>query len=471
MYRKKIQHVHFVGIGGIGMSGIAEVLMNLGYRVSGSDLKESDITRRLQDLGANICSGHRRENVEGAHVVVFSSAIHEGNPEIQAAKERLIPVIPRAEMLAELMRMKYGIAVAGTHGKTTTTSLIATILGHGDLDPTVVIGGRLNSIGSNAKLGQGEFLVAEADESDGSFLTLSPTIAVITTIDLEHVDHYPSVKAIRGAFLQFVNKVPFYGLAVLCLDQKNVQAILPELRKRFITYGMTPQADFQADRIVFEGLYTAFDLIYRGSRLGRLRIRVPGLHNVYNAMAATATAFELDMKFTVVREALAEFSGIQRRFQIKGEVGDVLVIDDYAHHPAEIQATLMTAKESWNRRVVAVFQPHRYTRTRGLFNDFLTAFYQADILIITDIYGAGESRIEGVEASKLYEGIRDHGHRDVTYIAQKEAIADHLMGIVQDNDLVITMGAGNIWQVADEIVTRLEGARKTGADQAKPGAG
>lgn len=463
MYGKKIQHIHFVGIGGIGMSGIAEVLLNLGYRVSGSDLRESDITRRLRDLGATICHGHRRRNIGSADVVVISSAIREDNPEVQAAKEHLIPVIPRAEMLAELMRMKYGIAVAGTHGKTTTTSLIATILGHGHLDPTVVIGGRLNSIGSNAKLGQGEFLVAEADESDGSFLKLSPTIAVITTIDLEHVDHYPNVKTIREAFLEFINKVPFYGLAVLCLDQRNVQAILPRVRKRLVTYGRTPQADFRADGITCEGLYTAFDLIYQNHCLGRLRMRVPGLHNVYNAMAAIATAFELDIGFRVVREALAEFSGIQRRFQIKGEVRGILVIDDYAHHPAEIKATLEAAKKSWNRRIVAVFQPHRYTRTRGLFNEFLTAFYQADVLIITDIYGAGENRIEGVEASKLYEGIRDHGHRDVTHITPKEAIIDHLMNVVQDNDLVITMGAGNIWQVADAFVMKLQRAVKRAA--------
>ncbi len=461
MYKKRIQHIHFVGIGGIGMSGIAEVLLNLGYRVSGSDIRESEITRRLQELGATICYRHHQQNIQNADVVVISSAIREDNPEVQAAKTRLIPVIPRGEMLAELMRMKYGIAVAGTHGKTTTTSLIATILGHGHFDPTVVIGGRLNNIGSNAKLGQGEFLVAEADESDGSFLRLSPTIVVLTTIDLEHVDYYPNMRAIREAFLEFINKIPFYGVAVLSLDQKNVQAIVPRVRKRFVTYGMTPQADFRADRIAFQGLYTAFDLIHRGHRLGRLRIRVPGMHNVYNAMAATATAFELDIGFKVVREALAEFSGIERRFQVKGEVRNVLVIDDYAHHPAEIRATLETAKKSWNRRVVAVFQPHRYTRTRGLFNDFLTAFYQADVLIITDIYEAGEDKIEGVEASSLYEGIREHGHRDVTYIARKEAIADHLMNIVQDNDLVISLGAGNIWQVADQFVMKLEEAAKS----------
>jgi len=465
MYGKRIQHIHFVWIGGIGMSGIAEVLLNLGYRVSGSDLRETETTRRLRDLGAAVAYGHRRENVRDAHVVVVSSAIHGENPEIQEAKERLIPVIPRAEMLAELMRMKYGIAVAGTHGKTTTTSLIATVLAHGRLDPTVVIGGRLNSIGSNAKLGQGEFLVAEADESDGSFLKLSPTIAVITTIDLEHVDHYHDVGAVREAFLEFVNKVPFYGLAVLCLDQKNVQMILPEVRKRFVTYGRTPQADFRADRITCEGLYTSFDLIHEGRPLGRLRMRVPGLHNVYNAMAAIATAFELDIGFPVVQEALSEFSGIQRRFQIKAEVSGILVVDDYAHHPAEIKATLETAKKGWNRRVVAIFQPHRYTRTQGLFDEFLTAFYQADVLIITDIYGAGEERIEGVEASRLYEGIRDHGHRDVTYITPKEAIVDHLLRIVQANDLVLTLGAGNIWQIGDAFVQKLKESGDRAASQ------
>jgi UDP-N-acetylmuramate--alanine ligase len=464
MYRKKIQHIHFVGIGGIGMSGIAEVLLNLGYRVSGSDLKESDVTRRLQGLGADIRRGHDQGHIENADVVVVSSAIRQDNPEVQAAKNRHIPVIPRAEMLAELMRMKYGIAVAGTHGKTTTTSLIATILGHGHLDPTVVIGGRLNSLGTNAKLGKGEFLVAEADESDGSFLKLSPTIAVITTIDLEHVDHYPDIQTIREAFVQFINKVPFYGLAILCLDQKNIQAILPEVRKRFVTYGLTPQADFRADQIACEGLYTGFDLIYRTQTLGRLRMRVPGLHNVYNALAATATAFELDIGFKVVSEAFAEFAGIERRFQIKGETEGVLVIDDYAHHPAEIKATLQTAKKGWHRRVIAVFQPHRYTRTRGLFDEFLTAFYQADVLIITDIYGAGEEKIATVEASKLYEGIRDHGHRDVTYIAEKTAIADHLTQIVREDDLVITMGAGDVWQVGEDFLKKLQGRVKRAAD-------
>jgi UDP-N-acetylmuramate--alanine ligase len=455
MYRKKIQHIHFVGIGGIGMSGIAEVLLNLGYRVSGSDLEDSEITLRLSDLGAVICHGHRRENVKDADVVVVSSAIRQDNPEIEAARERLIPVIPRAEMLAELMRMKYGVAVAGTHGKTTTTSLIATILGHGHLDPTVVIGGRLNSIGSNAKLGQGEFLVAEADESDGSFLKLSPTIAVVTTIDLEHVDHYPNIKAVREAFLEFINKVPFYGLAVVCLDQKNVQALLPKIGKRFVTYGMSSQADFRANKIQCEGLYTSFDPHYRTERLGRLRMRVPGLHNVYNAMAAIATSFELDIGFPAVRQALLEFAGIQRRFQIKGESAGILIVDDYAHHPAEIKATLKTAKKSWNRRVVAVFQPHRYTRTQGLFKDFLTAFYQADVLILTDIYGAGEDRIEGVETVGLYEGIRGHGHRDVTYIPEQKRIVEHLLKIVREEDLVITLGAGDIWQVADELLVRL----------------
>jgi len=347
MYRKtKINHVHFVGIGGIGMSGIAEVLLNLGYKVSGSDIRETEITRRLQLLGAQISYQHHRKNVEGAEVVVVSSAVKEQNPEMQEANERLIPVIPRAEMLAELMRMKYGVAVAGTHGKTTTTSLIATVLAHAGMDPTVVIGGKLNSIGSNAKLGQGDFLVAEADESDGSFLKLLPTIAVITTIDPEHLDYYQGIEQIKQSFLQFIDKIPFFGLAVLCLDQQNVQSLIPQLKKRFTTYGLSSQADFQATDMSFEGPLSSFELVYRAKRLGRLSVRMPGVHNVYNVLATVATAFELDIDFKTIREALAEFSGIQRRFEIKAEIGDILVFDDYGHHPVEIKATLRAAKSS-----------------------------------------------------------------------------------------------------------------------------
>ena len=457
MYRKgKIKNIHFVGIGGIGMSGIAEVLLNLGYSISGSDIKETEVTRRLQTLGCEIHFGHRRENVREVDVVVISSAIRPGNPEVEVAEERLIPIIPRAEMLAELMRMKVGIAIAGTHGKTTTTSLIATVLGAGGLDPTVVIGGRLNSIGSNAKLGQGEFLVAEADESDGSFLKLSPTIAVVTNIDPEHLDYYKGIEEIKEAFLNFLNRIPFFGLAVLCLDHPNIQDLIPRLKKRFTTYGLTTQADFQAEGIEFEELSTAFDVLFQRKKIGGLKIRMPGLHNVYNALATVAAAFELDIPFKVVQETLRDFSGIQRRFQIKGEKKGILVVDDYGHHPIEIIATLKAARTGWKRRIVAVFQPHRYTRTQALFHDFLTAFYDADVLILTDIYPAGEDRIEGVEAKGLFEGIREYSHKDVTYIPDKKEIVDHLLRVTAPGDMVITLGAGDVWQVADELVRRLD---------------
>jgi UDP-N-acetylmuramate--alanine ligase len=390
-----------------------------------------------------------------ADVVVISSAVRQNNPEVEAAEERLIPVIPRAEMLAELMRMKVGIAIAGTHGKTTTTSLIATVLGASGLDPTVVIGGRLNSIGSNARLGQGEFLVAEADESDGSFLKLMPTVAVVTNIDPEHLDYYKGIDEIKESFLSFLNKIPFFGLAVLCLDHPNIQSLIPRLKKRFTTYGLTTQADFQAKEIVFEGLSTSFDVLHRRKDIGRLSLRMPGLHNVYNALATLATAFELDIPFQVVQEALRDFSGIQRRFQIKGEKKGILVVDDYGHHPVEIMATLKAARRGWEKRIVAVFQPHRYTRTQALFREFLAAFYDADVLILTDIYPAGEDRIEGVEAKALFEGIRDYGHKDVTYLSDKKEIVEHLLRIIAPGDLVITLGAGDIWQVSEELVNRL----------------
>ena len=457
MYRRgRIKNIHFVGIGGIGMSGIAEVLLNLGYHISGSDTKETEVTRRLRSLGCEISYGHRKENLKQADVVVTSSAIRQGNPEVEAAEEKLVPVIPRAEMLAELMRMKIGIAIAGTHGKTTTTSLIATVLAAGGLDPTVVIGGRLNSIGSNARLGQGEFLVAEADESDGSFLKLMPTIAVVTNIDPEHLDYYKGIDEIKETFLCFLDKIPFFGLAVLCLDHPNIQSLLPKVKKRFTTYGLTTQADFQAKEIVFEGLSTSFDVVHQHQEIGRLRLRMPGLHNVYNALATLATAFELDIPFNVVQEALRDFSGIQRRFQIKGEKKGILVVDDYGHHPVEIMATLKAARTGWGKRIIVVFQPHRYTRTQALFKDFLTAFYDADILILTDIYPAGEDRIEGVEARDLFEGLREYGHKNVTYLADKKEIVEHLLRIIATGDLVITLGAGDIWQVSDELVKRLE---------------
>lgn len=438
------------------MSGIAEVLLNLGYRVSGSDLVESDTTLRLQRLGAEVVIGHRSENLRDADVVVISSAVRKDNPEVIAAHERIIPVIPRAEMLAELMRMKYGVAIAGTHGKTTTTSMIATVLAHGGLDPTAVIGGKLNSFGSNAKLGQGELLVAEADESDGSFLKLSPTIAVVTNIDPEHLDHYRNLEEIQKAFLEFINKVPFYGLAILCLDQENVQALIPQVQKRYVTYGLSSQANFRAADISYHGLTTSFRVFANERELGQISIQMPGLHSVYNALATIATASELDVNFEIVRQALGSFSGVQRRFQIKGEWDGVMVVDDYGHHPTEIKATLSAAKSGWGRRTVVVFQPHRYSRTRDLFKEFLTAFNQADVLFLIGIYPAGEDPIPGVNVQGLYEGIKGHGHKDVTLVLDKSAILDRLLPRLKPGDMVFTLGAGDVWKTGEALIERLK---------------
>ncbi len=451
----KIQKIHFVGIGGIGMSGIAEVLINLGYQVSGSDLKESDITRRLARLGGTIAYGHRAENLADVDVVVTSTAVNQNNPEVQEANLRKIPVIPRAEMLAELMRMKYGIAIAGTHGKTTTTSMVATVLSHGEIDPTVVIGGRLDSIGSNAKLGQGEFLVAEADESDGSFLKLSPTIAVVTNVDEDHLDYYSDLDEIRATFIDFINKVPFYGLVVLCLDDENLQGMIPNVKKRLVTYGMSSQADFQAAEIEHSGDRTRFKVLFRGEELGYLSIRMPGRHNVLNALAAVAVGMELDMSFAAIAEGFQDFGGVGRRFQIKGEPNDIMIVDDYGHHPVEIKATLAAACSGWNRRVVAVFQPHRYSRTEALFDDFVTAFYQADHIAVMDVYAAGEEPRPEVTADKLAAGISGHGHKSCCYTGDMEATLEHLLDVVKPGDIVITLGAGNVWQVGEELLKAL----------------
>lgn len=457
---KKFQHIHFVGIGGIGMSGIAEVMINLGYRVSGSDLKETEITQRLKGLGCRIFIGHEEQHLDECDLVIISSAVKQDNPEIVAAKQKGIPVIPRAEMLAELMRLKYGIAIAGAHGKTTTTSMIATILAHGGIDPTVVIGGRLDSLGSNAKLGQGDFLVAEADESDGSFLKLSPAIAVVTNIDHEHLDHYGDIERIKETFIQFINKVPFYGLAILCLDDDNIPDLIPRVEKRYITYGFSPQADIQAKDLSFQELGSTFTVVIGGKELGPCTIRMPGRHNVYNALAALATALELEIPFPLAREALEGFSGVERRFQIKGNTNDILIVDDYGHHPSEIRMTLMAAKEGWGRRLVVVFQPHRFSRTHALFNEFLTAFHQADVLVVTDIYPAGEDEIEDVHASRLCEGIRERGHKDCIYISEKEKIPAYLTDRLKPGDMVITLGAGDIWKVGEALIERLGLAKK-----------
>jgi UDP-N-acetylmuramate--alanine ligase len=452
---KKIKHIHFVGIGGIGMSGIAEVLLNLGYKVSGSDMKESDTTERLRKLGGEIFIGHRGANIAAPHVVVISSAVKADNVEVVAAREKQIPVIPRAEMLAELMRLKYGVAIAGAHGKTTTTSMVATVLAAGGIDPTVVIGGKLNSIGTNAKLGQGEFLVAEADESDGSFLKLSPTIAVVTNIDAEHLDFYKDIDEIKAAFLAFINKVPFYGVAVLCLDQPHIQTLIPSIQKRYLTYGMSTQADYQARDIALRPLGSTFKVVHHDEELGVFELAVPGMHNISNSLAAIAVARELEVDTGVVRKALREFSGVQRRFQIKGEVGGILVVDDYGHHPTEVRATLAAAAAGLERRVVVLFQPHRYTRTQHLLEEFFTAFNQADKLVVLDIYAAGEKPIPGISGQALYDGIKKHGHKDVTYLPDKDQAADFLAGILRKGDLMITLGAGDVWKIGELIMEKL----------------
>jgi UDP-N-acetylmuramate--alanine ligase len=453
---KRYRHIHFVGIGGAGMSGIAEVLHNMDYLVTGSDAASSETTHHLEGLGIRVFIGHKSEHVQGADVVVRSSAVAPDNPEVITARQQLIPVIPRAEMLAELMRLKYGVAVAGTHGKTTTTSMVATVLAKGGLDPTIVIGGRLGSLGTNAKLGRGDFLVAEADESDGSFLKLSPTLAVVTTIDAEHLDYYRDLTHVQETFLQFINKVPFYGSAILCLDQENIQALLPRVEKRFITYGLRTQADITAREIILQGMGSEFVVVARQEVLGKFRLRVPGVHNVSNALAAVAVGLDLDLELDVIREGLEEFAGVDRRFQIKGEARGILVVDDYGHHPAEIHATLNAAKDGFGRRIVVVFQPHRYTRTKHLLQEFFTAFYQADLLVVTEVYAAGEPVIPGVSGKQIADGALGHGHRNVTFIPDMGEVAEFLLPALQAGDMVITLGAGDIWRVGEELLHRLK---------------
>jgi UDP-N-acetylmuramate--alanine ligase len=419
-------------------------------------MKESDTTDRLRKLGGEIFVGHRAGNVTSPHVVVISSAVKNDNIEVIAAREKQIPVIPRAEMLAELMRLKYGVAVAGAHGKTTTTSMVATVLAAGGIDPTVVIGGKLNSLGTNAKLGQGEFLVAEADESDGSFLKLSPTIAVVTTIDEEHLDYYKDITEIKDAFLEFINKVPFYGLSVLCLDQPHIQALLPSVQKRYQTYGKSTQADYQAKDISLRPLGSRFRVLHHQEDLGWFDLSVPGVHNINNSIAAIAVARELEIDIETIRKALKEFSGVQRRFTIKGEVNGIVVVDDYGHHPTEVRATLAAAASGMERRVVVVFQPHRYTRTQHLFEEFLTSFNQADKLVIMEIYAAGEKPIPGISGQALYEGIKRYGHRDVTFIPDKDKVAAHMATVLRNGDLMITLGAGDVWKIGERVLEILK---------------
>jgi UDP-N-acetylmuramate--alanine ligase len=452
MYLKRY-HIHFVGIGGIGMSGIAELLLNLGYKVSGSDLKSSEITARLKGLGGIIFEGHADDRIQGADVVVISSAVRPANPEVVAARRLSIPVIPRAEMLAELMRLKYSVAVAGAHGKTTTTSIVAAVLASGGLDPTVVIGGKLMSIGTNAVLGKGDFIVAEADESDGSFLRYAPAIAVVTNIDREHLDFYPDLPAIEHAFLAFIDRIPFYGLAVLCLDNESIQGLIPRIQKRHTTYGMTSQADFHIRDVAIAGRRSRFNVFRKGKRLGPFTLNLPGVHNVYNATASIVVGMELDIPVERIQAALENIAGVQRRLEVKGEKNGVTVVDDYGHHPTEIKMTLDAAKACWpERRVVVVFQPHRYSRTRALLDEFTRAFYQSDVLCVLPIYAAGEDRIAGITGESLCEGIKAHGHKQVVYVESIAAAVAHLRESLVPGDLLLTLGAGDVWKVGAEVL-------------------
>jgi UDP-N-acetylmuramate--alanine ligase len=466
MFRGRVRHVHFVGIGGIGMSGLAEILRTLDFDVSGSDLRANDNTRRLESLGARVFVGHDAENVGGADVVVYSSAVDAQNPEIARARALEIPIIPRAEMLAELMRTRYAVTIAGSHGKTTTTSLVATVLRAAGLDPTVVVGGKVNALGTNARLGEGDLFVAEADESDGSFLKLTPTIAVVTNIDAEHLDHYGTHGAVKDAFVEHANRVPFYGLCVLCVDHPSVQEILPRIDRRHVTYGISRQADYRAQNPRFDGLATRFDAYRRSEPLGTFVVHMPGAHNVLNSLAVIAVADELEVPLDVTRDAIAGFHGVQRRFTVLGQPtiarqgarGDVMIVDDYGHHPAEIEATLDAAQRGFGRRVVVAFQPHRYTRTKLLFDEFTRAFNKADVLLVTEVYPGGEKPIAGATGEALAEAIRAHGHHAVSYVPDKKRVAEALLDVVEPGDLVIALGAGDINASARELLALLAGS-------------
>ena len=447
---RKAQHIHFVGIGGSGMSGIAEVLRNLGFSVTGSDVAQSEITAHLEKLGIRIAVGHAEANVGDSDVVVTSSAVRGDNPEVREARRLKIPVIPRAEMLGELMRMKYGVAIAGSHGKTSTTAMVAQVLSGAGLDPTIVIGGRLNILGSSAKLGKGDLMVAEADESDGSFLRLAPTIAVVTSISPEHLSHYGTLDALVDAFVGFLNKVPFYGTGIVCLDDPRVQACIPRLTRPLLTYGLAGQADLVASGVGFKEFGSRFEVIYMDRWLGEVALNVPGRHSIYNAMAAILVGLEFDIRFEDIAAHLKEFSGADRRFQLRGTAdGDVMVIDDYGHHPVEIRATLDAAREGWNRRTVVVFQPHRYSRVAELMDEFSRSFYQADVLIVTEIYRAGEDPIPGISGEALASAIKEHGHKDTTFAPDLDDASRRLKESTRPGDMVITLGAGDVWKVGE----------------------
>jgi UDP-N-acetylmuramate--alanine ligase len=453
---KKIKRLHFVGIGGTGMCGIAEILWNLGYEVTGSDMRNSESTERLEKLGIKIYLEHKKENMNDADVLVISSAVKDSNPEVVFARENKIPVIRRAEMLGELMRMKYGIGVAGTHGKTTTTSMIGHILTEAGLDPTIIVGGRVMSLGSNAKLGQGEYLVAEADEFDRSFLRLTPTIAVVTTLEAEHLDYYKDLEEIKSVFTEFVNKVPFYGSVILCLDEEAIQEIMPGIERPIVTYGLVPQADLVAHSIQFSENQSLFRIRNRGKDLGEISLLVPGIHNVKNCLAALCVGLELEIPFEKMKKALSEFKGVSRRFEIKGEIDGVMIADDYAHHPTEIKATLKAARDGYKKRIIAIFQPHLYSRTRDFYKEFGKSFFDSDLLIVTDVYPAREEPVPGITGELIVSKAKEFGHKEVFYIPRKEEIIPFLSGILKENDLVITIGAGDIYRVGENLVSVLK---------------
>ncbi|MFO7750619.1 MAG: UDP-N-acetylmuramate--L-alanine ligase [Desulfobacteraceae bacterium] len=454
MYQKTY-HIHFVGIGGIGMSGIAQVLMNLGYKVSGSDLAAGPITERLEEAGATIYRGHAGHQVEHADVVVISTAIPQHNPEVVQAKKRGVPIIQRAEMLAELMRFKYSIAVSGAHGKTSTTAMVSEIMNRAGLDPTIVVGGLLKALDTNALHGKGEFIVVEADESDGSFLKYAPAIAAVTNIDLEHLDYYDGIDDIKDKFVTFINSVPFYGLAVLCLDNEHIQDILPRVKTRYITFGETAQADLQARQISFKDTRGRFQMVYHSQELGEITLNLAGRHNISNALAAAAVALELDIPFATIKSALEQIDGVKRRLEIKGDKGGVLVVDDYGHHPTEIKTTLNAVRESWpDRRLVVVFQPHRFTRTEALFDDFTRSFYRSDILIVLPIYAASEEPIDGVNGEILCQGIEDHGHKNVLFAKDFSHCLSLLDETAVGGDMVLTLGAGDVYTLGEEYLIR-----------------
>ena len=456
MYLGKVKKIHFVGIGGIGMSGIAELMTNLGYDVTGSDINETEITEYLKTLGAVIYRGHSSENVSDVDMVVYSSAIKMDNPELKEAIRKNILVIRRAEMLGEIMRMKYSIAVAGTHGKTTTTSMIGLVLTEGGLDPTLIIGGKLKSLKSNIKLGEGEFLVAEADEFDRTFLKLIPTFAVITTIESEHLDCYKNLDEIKDAFVEFANRIPFFGTVTLCIDEIGVRDVVQRIRRRVSTYGISKDADLRAEPTMFDKNKSKFKAIYKNKTLDNFLINCPGIHNIKNSLAAISIGLELEIPVEKIKKALSQFTGVHRRFEIKADINNILIVDDYAHHPTEIEATLKAAKIGWNGRIITVFQPHLYSRTRDFYRVFGQSFFDSDILIVTEIYPAREKPIDGISGRLISDRAVECGHKNAIFLSSEFEIIEYIKKIVKPNDIVITMGAGDIWKIGEKLIQILK---------------